>query len=160
MILRLMELHSKEKIKIKFGRPKKWHVSFPNFQSPYDVKRRKFKDSFRIVENMHHFFLSLFFFLFLFSHCLMPRITTVRVQIIEINLSKKKKLELLLCWDCTKIVGINWNFNLSHELSYTLTQRILKRRPIPKSDSRPKCIRHEWNTWGAQSPPLCFNWWQ
>lgn len=106
------------------------------------------------------FFFLFFFFLFLFSHCLMPRITTVRVQIIEINLSKKKKLELLLCWDCTKIVGINWNFNLSHELSYTLTQRILKRRPIPKSDSRPKCIRHEWNTWGAQSPPLCFNWWQ
>lgn len=89
------------------------------------------------------FFFLFFFFLFLFSHCLMPRITTVRVQIIEINLSKKKKLELLLCWDCTKIVGINWNFNLSHELSYTLTQRILKRRPIPKSDSRPKCIRHE-----------------
>lgn len=106
------------------------------------------------------FFFLFFFFLFLFSHCLMPRITTVRVQIIEINLSKKKKLELLLCWDCTKIVGINWNFNLSHELSYTLTQRILKTRPIPKSDSRPKCIRHEWNTWGAQSPPLCFNWWQ
>lgn len=160
MILRLMELHSKEKIKIKFGRPKKWHVSFPNFQSPYDVKRRKFKDSFRIVENMHHFFLSLFFFSFSFFSLLNASNNNSTGSNYWNKSINKKKLELLLCWDCTKIVGINWNFNLSHELSYTLTQRILKRRPIPKSDSRPKCIRHEWNTWGAQSPPLCFNWWQ
>lgn len=123
-------------------------------------KEENLKTLLELLKTCITFFFLFFFFLFLFSHCLMPRITTVRVQIIEINLSKKKKLELLLCWDCTKIVGINWNFNLSHELSYTLTQRILKRRPIPKSDSRPKCIRHEWNTWGAQSPPLCFNWWQ
>lgn len=101
-----------------------------------------------------------FFFLFFFSFSFFSLLNASNNNSTGSNYwnksIKKKKLELLLCWHCTKIVGINWNFNLSHELSYTLTQRILKRRPIPKSDSRPKCIRHEWNTWGAQSPPLCF----
>ena len=133
---------------------------FPQFSiSVRCQKEKNLKTLLELLKTCMTFIFLFFFFFFFFSLLNASNNNSTGSNYWNKSINKKK-LELLLCWDCTKIVGINWNFNLSHELSYTLTQRILKRRPIPKSDSRPKCIRHEWNTWGAQSPPLCFNWWQ